>query len=147
MITSNSTDSVAINTTFVIENATGSTISDLTIKNDELSAIYVKSSDTVNIENNVIQVTGAFDTDAFAIYADLADNLNVNANVISYVGKSNGTGINNAIRVAKSEGVAITDNDVEITVPAGDFHRSAGRGAAGVAMAGSGLRYRGAASL
>ncbi len=122
MITSNSTDSVAINTTFVIENATGSTISDLTIKNDDsASAIKVISSDNVIIENNVIELSGSFDSDAFAIYADLADNLNVNANVISYVGKSNGTGINNAIRVAKSEGVAITDNDVEITVPAGDL--------------------------
>ena len=122
MITSNSTDSVAINTTFVIENATGSTISDLTIKNDDsASAIKVISSDNVIIENNVIELSGSFDSDAFAIYADLADNLNVNANVISYVGKSNGTGINNAIRVAKSEGVAITDNEVEITVPAGDL--------------------------
>ena len=127
-ITSNSTDSVAINTTFVFDGVNGSSISDLTIKNDELSAIYVKSSDTVNIENNVIQVTGAFDTDAFAIYADLADNLNVNANVISYVGKTNGTGINNAIRVSKSEGVAITENNLQINVPAGDLDWSTGFG-------------------
>lgn len=128
IITSNSTDSVAVNTTFVFDGVNGSSISDLTIKNDELSAIYVKSSDTVNIENNVIQVTGAFDTDAFAIYADLADNLNVNANVISYVGKTNGTGINNAIRVSKSEGVAITENNLQINVPAGDLDWSTGFG-------------------
>ena len=121
MITSNSTDSVAINTTFVIENVTGSTISDLTIKNDNASyAIYVLSSDNVVIENNKIELSGSFDSDAYAVYADFADNLSVNANVISYVGKTNGTGINNAIRVTRSGGVLIADNDVEINVPSVD---------------------------
>ena len=69
------------------------------------------------ISENMILVNGAEFEDSFAIHAENADNLIIDENAIGFEGKTNGTGINNAIRVINSDNVNIENNNMYISIP------------------------------
>ena len=94
------------------------TVDGFTINADNItSAIIVDDASDVSIVNNVLNVVGESDKDAFAIIANKADNLNIVGNTVNYEGNTNGTGLNNAILISESKDVVVNDNVFNITIP------------------------------
>ena len=89
-----------------------------TIEADNItSAIIVDNASDVDIVNNVLNVVGETDKDAYAILANKADNLNISGNTVNYEGNTNGTALNNAVLIFESKDVVVNDNVFNITVP------------------------------
>ncbi|ALT69139.1 Ig-like domain repeat protein [Methanobrevibacter millerae] len=89
-----------------------------TIEADNItSAIIVDNASDVDIVNNVLNVVGETDKDAYAILANKADNLNISGNTVNYEGNTNGTALNNAVLISESKDVVVNDNVFNITVP------------------------------
>ena len=86
-------------------------ISGLTINQDKYEcAILVFNATNVQVEKTTINFEAVVDLNGYAINAELADNLKLIDNTITYVGTTNGTGINNGIRVSESNGATIKGN-------------------------------------
>jgi len=124
-VTQADSDSVAVNSTFNIMGTVGSKITDLTIVNNGMTeAIYVYDAEDLIISGNVITLSDRGDDDSFAIYVEAAKNLEIAENDIVYYGKSNGSYINNAIRVIDSEIVSVDSNYFTIEIPAASAYDS-----------------------
>ena len=94
------------------------TVDGFTIEADNItSAIIVDNASDVDIVNNVLNVVGETDKDAYAILANKADNLNISGNTVNYEGNTNGTALNNAVLISESKDVVVNDNVFNITVP------------------------------
>ena len=89
------------------------------ISNNTLSTTgcAIKASDAdVMIEGNVIASAANEDKDAYAVYAIDMSGLLIRGNGISYTGKTNGTGINNAIYVYNATGAEILENNFNLSL-------------------------------
>ena len=94
------------------------TVDGFTIEADNItSALIVDNASDVDIVNNVLNVVGETDKDAYAILANKADNLNISGNTVNYEGNTNGTALNNAVLISESKDVVVNDNVFNITVP------------------------------
>ena len=110
-------DAVLNNIPLVI-NADNVFVSNFTIilTNSTGSAVSINGAN-VTISNNTIAVNGRVNETSFAINAENADNLIINGNSIDFEGKTNGSAINNAIRVTDSNNVGIVNNNISISIP------------------------------
>jgi hypothetical protein len=77
--------------------------------------IFVNGGDAL-IRSNVIHVDDNSFDDSYAIFADDAL-LAVYLNDIAYHGNTNGSTVNNAICIKDCPGVALNDNNINITIP------------------------------
>jgi hypothetical protein len=84
---------------------------------------------TVTINNNNIDVDTAGLVESYAIYADQLSNLVISENAINFFGNTDGTVVNNAIRVngndddknpAAAKNITVKDNVIAISVPSVD---------------------------
>ena len=66
------------------------------------------------MSNNTIVLIAHEDADAYAIYADYLSGLNITGNVVQYVGKTRGTGINNAVYVLNIDDAVIAENEFDL---------------------------------
>ena len=73
-------------------------------------------SGIIAVLNNEIMVTGNEDADAYAVYATDLAGLYLNENNITYEGKTNGTGINNAIYLNNVTGAIIEENNFDLAL-------------------------------
>ena len=124
-ITSNSSSDILTNVSFYFfEGSDNSTISGLNFVNHDAEehAITVMEATNIEISDNVIDVQSidTIDDHLYAICLLYANNLNIQANSITYVGKTNGTASNSAIRVIESEGVEISFNTISATLSSCD---------------------------
>ena len=124
-ITSNSSSDILTNVSFYFfEGSDNSTISGLNFVNHDAEehAITVIEATNIEISDNVIDVQSidTIDDHLYAICLLYANNLNIQANSITYVGKTNGTASNSAIRVIESEGVEISFNTISATLSSCD---------------------------
>ena len=89
-----------------------------TIADNEISAqgkgVILTTEDTVNMSNNTIVLIAHEDADAYAIYAEYLSGLNITGNVVQYVGKTRGTGINNAVYVLNIDDAVIAENEFDL---------------------------------
>ena len=101
-------------------NANNVSVSDFAISlvntSDVKSAIEIFGTN-VNLFNNIISVESAVDENSFAILAENANKLTMNNNNIFYVGKTNGTYINNIIYLIDSNDVNILNNTITAKIP------------------------------
>ena len=80
------------------------------------------NGDSVVLSGNVINVTGAFDCDAYGVLADSCNDLTLFNNTVIFVGKTNGTGINKALSFDNCTDLNIIDNIMNITIPSGAIY-------------------------
>ena len=101
--------------TFVI-NSDNVTIDKFTIiQYSDLYAVSVQNGvENIVLSNNVIDYAALEGFDSYAIYAQAVNNLNIINNTILYVGNTDGTVVNNAVRI---EG----DDDEDNPVPASNI--------------------------
>lgn len=97
------------------------------IKNNDVSStstgINLLQGGNINVTDNVIDVDVVGNYSNYAILADDMDDLYITNNNITFNGKTNGNVITNAIRITNSgdaNGVVISDNTLDITIPAAD---------------------------
>lgn len=89
------------------------------ILSTDIGINLVESGDVV-INNNRINVIVTNETkNNYAIYA-VIDSLNITNNKITFKGKSNGTVASDAIYVSGVDGVVISNNELNVTVTAGE---------------------------
>ena len=91
------------------------------IQNTAPEVIYANASN-VQISNNVIEFEDAAKYNSYGIWAYCVDNFRLINNAITYVGHTNGTTINNVVRVEgegyrKANNVVISGNVFNITIP------------------------------
>lgn len=99
------------------------TIDGFTLSQDkDITLILVDRSSNVVISNNVIDFKALEGYDSYAIWAYYVDNLKLINNTISYVGNTDGTKNNNAVRVEgdsekKASNILVDGNVFDITIP------------------------------
>lgn len=89
------------------------------IANNTISAsgCAIKASDaSIMIQGNAIDVAANEDKDTYAVYAIDMSGLWIDANNISYTGKTNGTGINNAVYIYNATNAKIIENSFNLTL-------------------------------
>ena len=122
-ITSNSSFNVISNSTICfIDGSDNSQVTDLWIINQNFDgiAISITEINNISIKDSIIDVSGAEGATLFAIYADSVNNLELITNVFTYVGKSDGNAVNNAIRIIDSDDVSVENNTFDISIPSCD---------------------------
>lgn len=77
---------------------------------------------SASVVGNVIDVVANEDKDAYAIYASEMLELLIGGNNISYTGKTNGSGINNAIYVNEVTNVEIIENKFNLSLVSSYVH-------------------------
>ncbi|WP_292609817.1 Ig-like domain repeat protein [Methanobrevibacter sp. UBA188] len=92
------------------------------IQNNDPEVIYAYNCNNVEITNNVIEFEDAAKYSSYGIWANCVDNFKLINNAITYVGHTNGTTINNVVRVEgdgyrKANNVVISGNVFNITIP------------------------------
>ena len=96
-------------------------ISGLTInQNNGTHAILLSDASNAQVENNVINFKAIEDQNGYAIEAVNADNLNLINNVINYVGTTNGSGINNALRIQNTTNTTVKGNKFNMSLVSAD---------------------------
>ena len=73
--------------------------------------------DDVCVENSVITVNSSEDADSFAVLVEGAGDFVLTNNTINYTGNSDGSAVNNAIRLEDADGAVIEDNIINISIP------------------------------
>ena len=68
----------------------------------------------VQIDNNFINVVGNADKDAYAIYVTEAGEVFITLNTVDYQGLTQGTGINNAVYIYKTDNVLFNQNKFDL---------------------------------
>ena len=76
----------------------------------------IVESDDVSIENLEFLFTASEDADSYAVLVRGVSNFGMVNNTIVYVGKTDGTNINNAVRITDSTSVAVRNNNFMITL-------------------------------
>ena len=110
-------DNATITNLVIMVDSSDVVISGLTINQDSNEyAILVFNATNVQIEKTTINFEAVADLNGYAIDAELADNLKLIDNTITYVGTTNGTGINNGIRISESNGATIKGNKFYINL-------------------------------
>lgn len=92
------------------------------IQHKDASLITVNDATNVVISNNEIDYEALPESDSYAIYAANVNNLKLIDNLITYVGNTNGTVYNFAVRILgngeeKSKNIEIRGNGFNITMP------------------------------
>jgi hypothetical protein len=88
----------------------------------DISLIYIQDVNNVIISNNVMEYGALEGFDSYAIYANTVEALKIINNTITYIGNTNGTVVNSAIRIEGDE-----DNEIpsdEITIQGNTFYIS-----------------------
>ena len=113
-------EAVFDDTTFMIcsDNVTLKNL-DITQASD-IYAIYAEDCQNVTIEGNTIDMIALEGFDSYAIYAMDCNALVIRDNTIYYVGNTDGTVVNNAVRIEAIEDdgdALVEDNTFDITLP------------------------------
>ena len=94
----------------------------------DVSAFAVYNYSNVTLSNNVIDLKALEGHTSFAVYAGLVDNFNLINNTIFYVGNTDGTVFNNALRIegededgTPSTNIVVSGNTFEVQMPSVDI--------------------------
>ena len=110
---------------FII-NSDDVTIDGFTMTQTDVTGIYAEG-DNIVISNNFIDFTALEDSDSYAINSFASNNLQLLNNTILYVGNTDGTVVNNAVRIAGDDeektpatSIVVSGNTFEIELPSVD---------------------------
>ncbi|MBQ7928511.1 MAG: hypothetical protein IJ287_07230, partial [Methanobrevibacter sp.] len=95
------------------------------------TGVFLTGVDDADVKNNFINVVANTDKDAYGIYAGVLGGLSVLDNNIDYEGATQGTGINNALFIAGTDGALVFDNNFTVdlvSVPVAWAEEPAGSG-------------------
>ena len=95
--------------TFVI-GADDVTVDGFTLTQSDVYLFYIEGTNNVTLSNNILNFNAIEGFDGYAVYANAVSALNLINNTITYVGTTDGTVRNNAIRISGDE-----DNEVPAT--------------------------------
>lgn len=96
----------------------------------DLTAIKVNNADFVSILSSRIHVESLESNgDVMAIYANSTNYLYVKESFIRFIGKTNGVGVNNAVRIVDSKDAYFMQNDLDIKISGADINATSGFGA------------------
>ena len=112
---------------FVI-NSDNVTVDGFTVtQTNDVSAFSVYGVSDVTLSNNLIDFVALEGYDSYAVYAKLVDNFNLINNTIFYVGNTDGTVVNNAVRIEGDDsdstpatGIVVSGNTFDISLPSVD---------------------------
>ena len=93
----------------------------LSMDNSDMYLVLLGDVSDVTISNNEIDYKSFTGYDSYAIYASAVNNLKLINNTITYVGDTDGTVVNNAIRIeCNSTNIVVEDNTFDIVMPSRD---------------------------
>ena len=94
---------------------------------NDVSAFSAYGVSNVTLSNNIIDYAALENLDSYAVYAKLVENFNLVNNTIYYVGNTDGTVVNNAVRIegddedlTPSSGIVVSGNTFDISIPSCD---------------------------
>ncbi|WP_330009927.1 carboxypeptidase regulatory-like domain-containing protein [Methanobrevibacter sp.] len=75
------------------------------------AGVFLTGVDAADVKNNFINVVANADKDAYGIYAGVLGGLTVADNNIDYEGATSGTGVNNGLFIAGTDGAIVANNN------------------------------------
>ena len=126
-ITFTTVDAVMEGISFVIA-SDNVTVEGFTItQTNDVSAFSAYGVSNVTLSNNIIDYHALEGNDSYAVYAGLVENFNLINNTIYYVGNTDGTVVNNAVRIEGDDedgtpatGIVVSGNAFDVEMPSVD---------------------------
>lgn len=104
----------ALNNVSFIIGANNVVIDGFTLAHSDVFLFNIENVNGVTLSNNMINFKTLEGVDSYAIFANAVNDLKIINNTINYVGNTDGTVVNNAIRVTGDEGSAVASKNTVV---------------------------------